>query len=481
VNYWEIKRWIKEHDGADLSDGDLIYVEDGRLKRLTLGTDGQVLTARPATTPKLEWTDPASGPGGGGDDVSVNGTGVSGANFRDGTPSAPANAQNVTWQASGSGPASISGYIAADGSTVEFSGGALQIKSLGVNTGQLAALGVTTAKIDNLAVTTGKIADDAVTYAKLQDTATAKRVLGAASAGTPGEVSAETVHDWIGTPAQGDLIYRNATAPVRLVAGTAGQVLQTGGAGANPSWASVGALVGIALPYLDMPEAIPTGLTTGSFVAPSHEFRTAQSYGGFTNVYDHGTLINPTPSIVEGGFQTFFPSSGASTVRTSGHYHSTNPFSQDLMIATCVTLVGGPSTSCCFGVSLFQDPTSSTGDMFSVQASQGSSGTGQNARIATYTAYNGATFTLERQTSGKIFVYILYNFTTQAVSVYTGAHPDAMSFHGTSTLAFTPTKIGFIGQGGNGPTCFGYVSFLRIYALTYSTQVSVKLSGAKAQ
>ena len=35
---------------------------------------------------------------------------------------------------------------------------------------------------------------------------------------------------------QGDILYRSATAWTRLAAGTAGQFLQTGGAGANPSW-----------------------------------------------------------------------------------------------------------------------------------------------------------------------------------------------------------------------------------------------------
>jgi hypothetical protein len=35
---------------------------------------------------------------------------------------------------------------------------------------------------------------------------------------------------------QGDILYRDGSGLVRLGAGTAGQVLQTGGAGANPSW-----------------------------------------------------------------------------------------------------------------------------------------------------------------------------------------------------------------------------------------------------
>ncbi len=41
--------------------------------------------------------------------------------------------------------------------------------------------------------------------------------------------------DFLGT-AQGDIIYRNASAWVVLAPGTAGQLLQTGGAAANPSW-----------------------------------------------------------------------------------------------------------------------------------------------------------------------------------------------------------------------------------------------------
>jgi hypothetical protein len=40
-----------------------------------------------------------------------------------------------------------------------------------------------------------------------------------------------------GTPAQGDIIFRNASAWTRLAAGSVGQALWTGGAGANPAWA----------------------------------------------------------------------------------------------------------------------------------------------------------------------------------------------------------------------------------------------------
>ena len=38
---------------------------------------------------------------------------------------------------------------------------------------------------------------------------------------------------------QGDLLYRDGSGLQRLAAGTAGQVLQTGGSGANPSWGTL--------------------------------------------------------------------------------------------------------------------------------------------------------------------------------------------------------------------------------------------------
>ena len=42
----------------------------------------------------------------------------------------------------------------------------------------------------------------------------------------------------LASAAQGDVLYHNGTSYVRLGAGTSGQVLTSGGAGANPSWAT---------------------------------------------------------------------------------------------------------------------------------------------------------------------------------------------------------------------------------------------------
>jgi hypothetical protein len=59
-----------------------------------------------------------------------------------------------------------------------------------------------------------------------------------ANSGTSG-ASTNITDLTIASEAQGDIIYRNATEFTRLAAGTAGQALTTGGAGANPAWAGM--------------------------------------------------------------------------------------------------------------------------------------------------------------------------------------------------------------------------------------------------
>ena len=78
-----------------------------------------------------------------------------------------------------------------------------------------------------------------------------------AGAGAAEECSLSEVLDFIGSAAQGDILYRAASSWARLPAGTAGQVLQTAGAGANPAWATVGAPTGTISPYAG--STSPTG------------------------------------------------------------------------------------------------------------------------------------------------------------------------------------------------------------------------------
>jgi hypothetical protein len=80
----------------------------------------------------------------------------------------------------------------------------------------------------------------AVTYAKLQDVSATSRILGrkTAAAGDVEECTLSEILDFIGSAAQGDILYRGAAGWARLAAGTSGHFLQTQGTGANPQWAA---------------------------------------------------------------------------------------------------------------------------------------------------------------------------------------------------------------------------------------------------
>jgi hypothetical protein len=95
--------------------------------------------------------------------------------------------------------------------------------------------------IANDAVTTSKILNAAVTYAKIQDVSATSRALGrkTGGAGDVEELTLSELLDFIGSAAQGDILYRGAASWARLGAGTSGQYLKTQGAGANPIWADV--------------------------------------------------------------------------------------------------------------------------------------------------------------------------------------------------------------------------------------------------
>ena len=101
-------------------------------------------------------------------------------------------------------------------------------------------------------VATAEIADDAVTYAKIQNVSTTDRILGrdTSGAGDIEELTLSAVLDFIGSAAQGDILYRGASTWGRLAAGTSGQYLQTQGAGANPQWATVSGGGGSSVPTL---------------------------------------------------------------------------------------------------------------------------------------------------------------------------------------------------------------------------------------
>lgn len=119
--------------------------------------------------------------------------------------------------------------IVGDGSTWVAENGATARASLGLGSAATAATS------DFLSS-----ADNTVTYAKLQDVSATQRVLGrnTAGSGDPEEVTATQVLDWLGTT-RGSILFRGASGWSILSPGTVGQVVQSNGAGADPSYASV--------------------------------------------------------------------------------------------------------------------------------------------------------------------------------------------------------------------------------------------------
>src|SRR5262249_50091908 len=90
--------------------------------------------------------------------------------------------------------------------------------------------------IANLAITTAKIAAAAVTYAKIQNISATQRVLGknSAGAGTTEEVTFSQFLDWVGSAANGDILYRTGGAWAHLPVGSTNNVLTV--ISALPSW-----------------------------------------------------------------------------------------------------------------------------------------------------------------------------------------------------------------------------------------------------
>jgi len=107
------------------------------------------------------------------------------------------------------------------------------------------------------AITSADITNGTIVYADLQNVSATSRVLGrkTSGAGTTEELTLSDVLDFVGSAAQGDILYRGASSWARLGAGTSGQFLTSGGAAANPSWTSPST----SLEYIVFDESIGTG------------------------------------------------------------------------------------------------------------------------------------------------------------------------------------------------------------------------------
>jgi hypothetical protein len=115
---------------------------------------------------------------------------------------------------------------------------------------------------------TSNLNDQSVTYAKLQNVSATQRIHGrnSAGAGITEEITVTQVLDWLSST-QGSVLYRDATGWAALAPGTSGQVLQTNGAAANPTWATVsggGSISGLTTNNIPVASSATAIARTGS-------------------------------------------------------------------------------------------------------------------------------------------------------------------------------------------------------------------------
>jgi len=124
--------------------------------------------------------------------------------------------------------------------------------------GTIADNAVTNAKMADNAVNTAEIVNGAVTNAKLADMGNNLiKARKTASTGVPEDCTLSQVLDFL-TVTRGSIFYRGSSSWLGLGPGTAGQVLQTNGAGADPSWVTPAANpTGTIIAFAD--DAAPTG------------------------------------------------------------------------------------------------------------------------------------------------------------------------------------------------------------------------------
>lgn len=173
---------------------------------------------------------------------------------------------------------------------------------------------------------TWTIDNDVVTFSKMQNMATT-RVLGRKTGGSGDveELTLSEVLDFIGSAAQGDILYRNGTVWTRLAAGTAGQQLKTTGSGGNPAWVDAPYIIAGAFPgipgaseYIVLPHVVAEACTLAANFATCKFTATANAAASTVfDVQRNGISIG-TATIGAGGVTCTFASTGGTAKSFNG-------------------------------------------------------------------------------------------------------------------------------------------------------------------
>lgn len=158
--------------------------------------------------------------------------GSSGQFLQSGGPAA-----NLSWQTA-AGTGTVTSATIAAGTSVAVSG-TCAITISGTCTVGVANNGITATQLANNTVTATQLANNTVGNGQLA-TMGAGTVKANVTGGTaaPTDAMPSAVLDVLGST-QGQVLYRSGSAWTPLATGTAGQVLTTGGAAANPAWANI--------------------------------------------------------------------------------------------------------------------------------------------------------------------------------------------------------------------------------------------------
>ena len=160
-------------------------------------------------------------------------------------------------------------------------------------------------------ITSSDITDGTIVYADLQNISATSRVLGrkTAGAGVTEELTLSDVLDFVGSAAQGDILYRGASSWTRLAAGTSGQALVSGGSGANPRWASSS-----GIPDVIIEDQKTSGTAGGTAVADTWTERTLN-----TLVRNNGTLATLSADRFTLPAGTYYISAASPFYNNDGH------------------------------------------------------------------------------------------------------------------------------------------------------------------
>jgi hypothetical protein len=229
----------------------------------------------------------------------------------------------------------LSGVSLADGSDQYFAIGSLVYEAENPSSG--AGVGTVTSVATGTGLTGGTITGSGtISLATVSDQRVLANVSGSTAAPVPNTLS-DTIDACIAS-VQGDILYRGASAWAALTPGTSGQFLETQGAAANPTWASLPIATGSVLGVVKIGSGL--SVTGGGLLTATGGTGTVTSVtlGNANGVTLSGTNPITTSGTITVGLGNITPTSvAASGTVTGSNLSGTNTGDQTITLTGDVT------------------------------------------------------------------------------------------------------------------------------------------------